>query len=165
MTMPRQNRVTPVGEIVAVPERGTIMGNRGNLHDDNGNIQRAWRGNRWIVCALAFRGRKRTVMTPGEYTELFFLDEATALAAGHRPCAECRRARFIAFCNTWKVANLKAGGVTKLTATLIDKQLHAERVNPDSSKCVFAASLQDLPDGVFVNFPALRDQAYLLLAG
>ena len=96
--MPRQNRVTPFGEIIATPERGTFMGNRGVLHDAEGRIRRAWQVKRWIVCVLEFRGRKRTVMTPGPYTELFFLDEATALAAGHRPCAECRHARFLDFC-------------------------------------------------------------------
>ena len=92
--MPRQNRVTPLGEIVAVPERSTFMGNRAILHDAEGRIRRAWQLKRWIVCVLEFRGRKRTLMTPGHYTALFFLDEATALAAGHRPCAECRHARF-----------------------------------------------------------------------
>ena len=103
--MPRQNRVTPFGEIVATPERGTFMGNRGVLHDAEGRIRRAWQLKRWIVCVLEFRGRKRQVMTPGRYTELFFLDEATALAAGHRPCAECRHARFLDFCNAWGQAH------------------------------------------------------------
>ena len=83
--MPRQNRVTPLGDIVATPERGTFMGNRGVLHDAEGHVKRVWQVKRWIVCVLEFRGRKRTVMTPNSYTELFFLDEATALAAGHRP--------------------------------------------------------------------------------
>ncbi len=98
--MPRQNRLNPFGEIIATPERGTFMGNRGVLHDDEGRIKRAWQLKRWIVCVLVFRGRKRRVMTLGRYTEVFFLDEATALAAGHRPCAECRkehgeRSRFV----------------------------------------------------------------------
>ena len=101
--MPRQNRVTPFGDIIATPERGTFLGNRGILHDAEGRIKRAWQGKRWIVCVLEFRGRKRTVMTPNSYTELFFLDEATALAAGHRPCAECRHARFLDCGNScWK---------------------------------------------------------------
>src|SRR5262245_66499612 len=99
--MPRRNRVTPLGDLVAVPQRGTLLGNRGVLHDDGGRIRRAWQLKRWIVCVLEFRGRKRRVMTPGRYTELFFLDEATALAAGHRPCAECRHSRFLAFCTAW----------------------------------------------------------------
>src|ERR1700693_379735 len=96
--MPRQNRVNPFGEIIATQDRGMFMGNRGVLHDQEGRIQRAWQGKRWLVCVLEFRGRKRKVMTPCRYTELFFLDEAPALAAGHRPCAECRRERFKSFC-------------------------------------------------------------------
>src|SRR5579884_3965447 len=96
--MPRQNRVTPFGEIITTSERGTFMGNRGVLHDAEGRIGRAWQVKRWLVCVLEFRGRHRMVMTPGRYTELFFLDEATALAAGHRPCFECRRQRFLDFC-------------------------------------------------------------------
>ncbi|HEV3260423.1 MAG TPA: hypothetical protein VG013_26445, partial [Gemmataceae bacterium] len=88
LPMPRQNRVTPFGDIVAIPERGTFMGNRGVLHDAEGRIRRAWQLKRWIVCVMEFRGRQRQVMTPGRYTELFFLDEATALAAGYRPCSE-----------------------------------------------------------------------------
>lgn len=87
------------------------MGNRGVLHDDQGHVKRPWQVKRWIVCVLEFRGRKRTVMTPGNYTELFFLDEATALAAGHRPCAECRHARFIDYCNAWKLVNPGTAGL------------------------------------------------------
>src|SRR6059058_719820 len=100
--MPRQNRFTPFGDVIATPDRGTFMGNRGVLHDAQGRIRRAWQLKRWIVCVLEFRGRKRQVMTPGRYTELFFLDEATALAAGHRPCAECRHGRYVDFCDAWK---------------------------------------------------------------
>src|SRR5262245_2769345 len=99
--MPRQNRVTPFGEIIATPERGTFMGNRGVLDDETGKIRRTWQVRRWLLCVLEFRGRHRTVMTPGHYTELFFLDEATGLAAGHRPCFECRRDRFRAFQEAW----------------------------------------------------------------
>src|SRR4051794_26424644 len=99
--MPRQNRVTPSGDIITTPERGTLMGNRGVLHDADARIVRRWQGKRWIACVLEFKGRWRPVMAPGRYTELFFLDEATALAAGHRPCAECRRRRFDEFRDTW----------------------------------------------------------------
>src|SRR5215472_6923798 len=91
-TMPLQNRVTPYGEIVAVPEHGLLMGNRGILHDDAQRIVRSWQVRRWIACRTAFRGRRRQVMQAHSYTELFFLDEATAFSAGHRPCAECRHA-------------------------------------------------------------------------
>ncbi len=160
--MPRQNRVTPFGEIIAIPERGTFLGNRGLLHDSAGHIKRSWQVKRWIVCVLEFRGRKRTVMTPGSYTELFFLDEATALAAGHRPCAECRHARFLAFCNAWKMAPPGVGGSQRPTAAQIDNRLHAERIAPDRSKRSFPAALAGLPDGVFVTVAAWGEQAYLV---
>jgi hypothetical protein len=152
--MPRQNRVTPFGEIIAIPDRGTFFGNRGVLHDDKGEIRRSWQVKRWLVCVLEFKGRKRQVMRPGHYTELFFLDEATGLAAGHRPCAECRRERFKAFCNAWPSGSL--------SATALDNQLHAERLNADGSKHTFEAILDDLPDRVMV---MLRGRACLLWKG
>jgi hypothetical protein len=161
--MPRQNRVTPFGEIAAVPERGTFMGNRGVLHNAAGHVKRAWQVKRWLVCVLEFRGRKRVVMTPNSYTELFFLDEATALAAGHRPCAECRHARFLDFCCAWKLVHPGDGGSKRPTADEIDKRLHAERVAPDRSKRSFMGSLDDLPDGVLVTIAASwGEQAYLV---
>src|SRR5690349_19929351 len=92
--MPLQNRVTPAGDIIATSARGTFMGNRGILHDDSRQIVRTSRNSMWLICLLEFNGRKRTVMSPGNYTELFFLDEAVALAAGHRPCGECRRTHY-----------------------------------------------------------------------
>jgi hypothetical protein len=160
--MPRQNRVTPFGEILATPERGTFLGNRGVLHDQEGRIRRPWQVKRWLVCVLQFRGRKRLVMAPGHYTELFFLDEATALAAGHRPCAECRHARFLAFCRAWDEANPWDGAAPRPTASTIDDQLHAERLSPDRSKRSFPASLEELPDGVFVTAAAWGEHAYLV---
>jgi hypothetical protein len=160
--MPRQNRVTPFGELIETPERGTFMGNRGVLHDAAGHIQRAWQVKRWLVCVLEFRGRKRTVMTPNRYTELFFLDEATALAAGHRPCAECRHARFLAFCNAWKVFHPRHVSSQRPTADEIDRRLHAERVTPNRSKGYFEAALDGLPDGVFVTLEAWGEQSYLV---
>jgi hypothetical protein len=154
----RQNRVTPFGSIIATPERGTSMGNRGVLHDEEGRIRRAWQLKRWIVCLLAFKCRKRAVMTPGHNTELFFLDEATALAAGHRPCAECRRERFNAFRTAWRAAH--GGSGSKLpTAAEIDNRLHAERVTPGGSKRSYTAVLDELPDGVLVK---LEDDAFLV---
>src|SRR5262245_51209714 len=149
--MPRQNRVTPRGEIVATPERGTLMGNRGLLHDAEGQIVRPWRERRWIICLLEFKGRKRQVLSPGLYTELFFLDEATALAAGHRPCAECRRERFNAFRDAWLKGN---GGAAPVTAPDIDRRLHEERLGPGGTKRTFQADLDVLPDGVFVRLPS-----------
>jgi hypothetical protein len=161
--MPKQNRVTPFGEIVATPERGTFMGNRGVLHDDAGQMRRPWQVKRWLVCVLEFRGRKRQVMRPGHYTELFFLDEATALAAGHRPCAECRHARFLAFCNAWGTANPSEGGSSRPTATAIDDRLHAERIASGRSKRSFMGSLDELPDGTIATIAAWGEQAYLVL--
>jgi hypothetical protein len=160
--MPRQNRVTPFGDIIATAERGTFLGNRGVLHDAEGSIRRAWQCKRWIVCVLEFRGRQRQVMAPSRYTELFFLDEATALAAGHRPCAECRRSRFLDFCDAWKSARPGSRRSHRPTATEIDDQLHAERVAPDRSKRSFPVVLDGLPDGVFVTVEAWGEQPYLV---
>src|SRR6202046_2498085 len=129
--MPRQNRVTPFGKIIATPERGTFMGNRGVLHDDQGRIKRAWQVKRWLVCVLEFRGRHRTVMTPGSYTELFFLDEATALAAGHRPCAECRHERYNVFRHAWQLAHAGTNSSPLPTAEEIDRKLHEERITKE----------------------------------
>src|SRR5690349_17975636 len=117
--MPRRNRVTPVGELIATPERGLVFGNRGCLHDAQGRIRRTHAVKRWIGCRLEFKGRRRVpLMGPGHYTELFFLDEATAFAAGHRPCAECRRADY-----DRTLALLGEPG-----ADALDARLHAERL-------------------------------------
>ena len=154
--MPRQNRVTPFGELVATPARGTLMGNRGCLHDARGSVVRSWQLRRWICCLLQFRGRRRAVMTPGHYTELFFLDEATAIAAGHRPCAECRRERFDAY------RRALAGGRRQLPrASEIDARLHTQRLTPAGSQRLHAEELDTLPDGVFVLLPD-REAAYLV---
>jgi len=157
--VPRQNRVTPFGEIIATPERGMFMGNRGCLHDDTGRIRRAWQLKRWLICVLDFKGRKRRVMTPGHYTELFFLDEATALAAGHRPCAECRRDRFNAFRQVW-TTHLNTGNSP--AAGEIDDRLHAERVALDGTKQTYPANIDELPDGVFVCRPDRGTDACLV---
>ena len=98
-----RNRVDPGGELHAVPERLNWFGNRGCLHDAEGRIRRFAQVNRWITCVLSFKSRRRSpLMQPGRYTELFFLDEASAYAAGHRPCAECRRADFDHFVAHWQ---------------------------------------------------------------
>lgn len=159
--MPRQNRVTPFGEVVATPERGTLMGNRGVLHDQNGVVRRPWNGRRWIACLLDFKGRRQEVMRPRRYTQLFFLDEANALAAGHRPCAECRRDRFDAFRLAWQKAHPSGEG-TVPTASAIDQRLHTERVTADRTQRTFVAPLDDLPDGVFVAVAGAGPQAYLV---
>jgi len=123
--VPRRNRVDPWGEIHAVAARGLLMGNRGGrLHDEAGGLgRRRWTARRWIACRLAFKGRRRTVMGAG-YTELFFLDEATALAAGHRPCRECRRADFDRF---GAAAAAGLGLDAPLRADALDARLHGER--------------------------------------
>jgi hypothetical protein len=159
--MPRQNRVTSSGEIVAVPVRGIMMGNRGVLHDAEGRIRRPWQVKRWILCVLQFRGRHRTVMAPNHYTELFFLDEATGLAAGHRPCFECRRARFLAFRDAWTTGN-HHGTKARIGASVIDERLHAERAGPNRSKRTYLANLDDLPDDVFVMLDGRQGEAYLV---
>jgi hypothetical protein len=99
--MPRQNRVTPYGELIAVPDRGTFWGNRGPLLDREGRLARYSRGPAWVICMLSFKGRRRQQWTPGRLTELYFLDEATGLAAGHRPCGECRYRDYQAFKRAW----------------------------------------------------------------
>jgi hypothetical protein len=114
------------------------------------------------VCVLEFRGRKRRVMTPNRYTELFFLDEATALAAGHRPCAECRHSRFLDFCKAWKVLHPGRGGPERPTANEIDIRLQTERVTANHSKCSYTAGLDELSDGVFVAVDAWEELAYLV---
>jgi hypothetical protein len=165
VSMPRQNRVTPFGEIVAIPERGTMMGNRGRLHDEEGRIRRPWQVKRWLLCVLEFRGRQRVVMAPDRYTELFFLDEATGLAAGHRPCAECRHGRFVAFREAWAAGNPSKVGGGQATADLIDAHLHAERIGPNRSRRYFKANVKELPDGVFVIGNGDKESACLLWQG
>lgn len=150
--MPKQNRATPFGEIIATPARGTLMGNRGCLHNSRQQIVRQHRGKRWIICVLHFKNRHRAIMTPGQYTELFFLDEATALAAGHRPCAECSLARFELFRTHWAKANNASTDSSFPLAHEIDDVLHRERTAPTEPKAVYQEILAALPDGSFVAF-------------
>lgn len=148
--MPLQNRVDPYGAIVRSPARGTMMGNRGGaIHNDRREIVRPFLNQRWITCVLEFKGRSRTVMSPGRYTELFFLDEAVAFAAGHRPCAECRRERFNAFKESWK----RRAGTHRdpLLAPEIDAELHRARIDSRRRQVTYEAPLNSLPDGTFVH--------------
>ena len=149
---PLQNRVTPLGELIADPARGLVYGNRGCLHDANGRIRRRYNGKRWIACRMEFRGWHRSpLMQPGRFTELFFLDEATAFAAGHRPCALCRHEDYRRFVEIWR--ELHPGQVG---ADAMDAQLHAERVDLSTrGQRHHQAVFDDLPDGAFV----LRDGA------
>jgi hypothetical protein len=156
--VPLTNRVTPFGEIVAVAARATLMGNRGVLHDAERKVVRDWHVRRWIACRLQFRGRHRQVMTPGAYTELFFLDEATALADGHRPCAECRHADYLQFQAAWRRTH--PGMPT--SATAMDTALHTERRLRPWQKRTYQTGIELLPDGTLV---ALDGAAWLLQAG
>jgi hypothetical protein len=158
--MPKQNRVTPFSTLIAASARGTLTGNRGCLHDDHEQIRRQFRGQRWIICLLDFKGRTRRIMTPGRYTELFFLDEATALAAGHRPCAECQRARFNQFREIWAKSNPETSRAARPAATAMDAILHQERTVMIQSR-TFCNSVDDLPDGTFVTDD--EHHAYLVL--
>jgi hypothetical protein len=157
--MPLQNRVTPRGEIVAHPARGGFMGNRGGrMHDEAKRLgTRRWATRAWIICLLEFRGRHRKVMAPRRYTELFFLDEAVAIAAGHRPCAECRRQDF----NRWRDAFRAGNGLAgPLRAGDMDRRLHAERLVPKTKeKVVWSVNVGELPDGAFVELDGV---AYLV---
>jgi hypothetical protein len=146
---PLQNRVTPTGEVVSDPGRGLLMGNRGCLHGPDRRLAAArWRSTRWICCVLAWKGRRRDPMPPGRWTALFFLDEATALAAGHRPCAYCRHADFVAFAEGWRGAH---GLAQRPRVAEIDARLHAERVDPRSRRQLTRPAVAgELPDGVMV---------------
>ena len=155
--MPLRNRVTPSGDLVADPARGLVYGNRGCLHDGDGRIRRRYAGRRWIACRLEFRGWRRSpLQQPGRFTELFFLDEATAFAAGHRPCALCRREDYVRFLELWQRLH-----PARPTADAIDAQLHRERVDARTRvRRHHDAPLPSLPDGAFV----VRDgDAWLVL--
>jgi hypothetical protein len=153
--VPHRNRVDPFGNLVADPARGTLFGNRGVLHDRDGEVvRRQTSEERWIYCRLEFKGRRRQLLQPGRYTELFFLDEPTALAAGHRPCAECMRRRFNDFRAAW--------GVDTISAPELDAALHAERLTPGGEQARWRAQLGELADGVMV---ALGGSPYLVRGG
>ena len=147
--MPLQNRVAPDGTIFATPERGMLMGNRGGqMHDHARRLtSRRWVSRQWISCVLHYKDRQETIMAPGRYTQLFFLDEATALAAGHRPCALCRRADFLTFMQHWQALH-GLGERPKVAA--VDSQLHQERIGEDRGKRTYTSPLATLPSGVMV---------------
>jgi hypothetical protein len=143
--MPLRNRVDPFKQLHAVEQRGAWFGNRGCLHNDKGELKRHWQLERWIICTLAFKDRKRPLLVPGRYTELFFMDEATAFAAGHRPCKECRRGDAVCF--------QKLSGFPSLKE--LDAALHRERLNARPLK----HNWQDLPNGSMI---AVDNIAYLI---
>jgi hypothetical protein len=141
---PARNRVSPLGEIIAVAGRGAWMGNRGRLHRGHGtrDILRNHQRKAWIICVLSFRGRRVAQWEPNRYTPLFFLDEAVALAAGHRPCAECRRSAYNAYRTLW----VETSGAPTTYAKDIDARLHRERIGQLDER----APWDSLPDGAFV---------------
>jgi len=144
--MPHQNRVTPFGDLIATPARGLVYGNRGCLHDEQGRIRRTFNGKRWIACRLEFRGWRRTpLLQPGRFTELFFLDEATAFAAGHRPCALCRREDYNRLGAIWSELHPGQAG-----ADAVDAQLHTERLGTGNSRRLHERPLREAPDGAIV---------------
>ncbi len=144
--MPDRNRVTPTGEIVAIPLRGAWTGNRGILHRDR-EIVRFHASDLWITCALQFRGRWREQWQPHHYTFLFFHDDAVSLAAGHRPCAECRRAAY----DDYRAAWADGLGVATPSAKEINRRLHGERIVPGTHRRRFHdVPWDELPDGAFV---------------
>jgi hypothetical protein len=154
-----QNRVHPSGKLIKTKARGSLMGTRGLLHNDKQQIVRVFKLKTWITCKLEFKGRRRKVMTPNLYTELFFLDEATAFSAGHRPCAECRRESFNLFKQLWLAANPAYGFNIKTPIHKIDEIIHAERIDQNNRKVTFEERISGLPDGTFI---LVNDEAFLV---
>jgi len=156
--MPLQNRVTPFSDLIATEARGAWMGNRGILHDADGRLTgRRWTTLGWVTCTLSFKGRQRKVMSPGRYTELFFLDEATALAAGHRPCFECRRADALKFRAAWQ----RAFGVETISADTMNRAVHPERKCPVHARPV-TEDASRLSDGAMIAPVDHPDSAWLI---
>ena len=154
------NRVTPFAELVTTSARGLFMGNRGRIHDGARRLgRRRWASEAWICCQLAFKERRRTVWGDG-YTELFFLDEPTALASGHRPCFECRRADATAFAAAWARAK---GCEMRPRAAEMDQVLHGERIADDKQRR--HAPPERLPDGVFVTIAQAPEEAFAVRGG
>lgn len=141
------------------------MGNRGILYDKHGELTaKRWAHKSWVTCALSFKGYKRDPKTrnPNEYTELFFLDEATALAAGHRPCGQCRHKDFIRFVECWAKGNGKADSIS---IKEIDAQLHTDRVERSRKQITYPSQIDDLPDGVFIELESESKKAWLIWCG
>jgi hypothetical protein len=152
--VPLQNRVLPTQEIVAIPARGLLMGNRGCIHGTGRTLGVSrWRSKLWICCVLDWKGWRRDVMPPGRWTALFFLDEATALAAGHRPCAYCRRADYNAFTAAWREGH---GQAARPKADEMDAVLHAQRVESYTRRQrTRVADAPGLPDGAVIRAGAV----------
>jgi hypothetical protein len=159
--MPLQNRVTPFGEIVAISQRGTFTGNRGIIHDPATKtlLKRRWTTKAWLICSCEYKGRRRAVMAGRSWTELFFLDEAIALAAGHRPCFHCRREAVERFRDAWAAAK----GGPRASAEAMDTVLHHERLERSRKRIhPIPGPLAELPDGAMV---AAVGVAFMLCSG
>ena len=159
--MPLQNRVTPFGDIVSTAHRGRFTGNRGIIHDPATRtlLNRRWSSKAWITCVCEFRGRRRKVMSRRSWTELFFLDEATAFAAGHRPCFYCRRTDAVTFRDAWAKGNRSV----RVSAKDMDARLHAERLDGRGKRFhQLRVPVRELPDGAMV---AAGEQSYLVRDG
>jgi hypothetical protein len=158
--MPLQNRVLPTGDIVAIPDRGLFVGNRGIIHDPATRriLKRRWSTNAWISCVLEFRGRRRKVWQKRSWTELFFLDEATAFAAGHRPCFYCRREDAKRFRAAWEKGNRKRD----VLAPEMDAVLHRERFASGKTLHPLPGRIEKLPDGTMVQ---AGEQSFLIMQG
>jgi hypothetical protein len=159
--MPLQNRVTPFGDIVAIPQRGLFTGNRGIIHNPATRtlLKRRWSAKAWLICLCEYRGRRRAVMGGRTWTELFFLDEAIALAAGHRPCFFCRRRAAEAFGDAWA----KGRGDSVPPAVQMDAALHAERLDRGSKRLhALPVRAEELPDGAVI---AVAGEAYTVARG
>jgi hypothetical protein len=145
--MCEQNRITPLGDVESFPLRGAFTGNRGRLHDGH-RIVRFHAGDLWIICSLCFRGRWNEQWLPRRFTWLFFHDEAVALAAGHRPCGECRHASYLAYRDAWAAAQASSAPPS---AGEMNRQLHGERIVRGTHRRRFhRMPWSDLPDGTFV---------------
>jgi hypothetical protein len=156
--MSLQNRVTPNGDIITTAARGTWLGNRGVIHNAQKQIIKPFNLKAWITCALKFRGRHREVMMPDRWTELFFLDEATAFSAGHRPCFQCRYKDHQRFKIAWLKGNLQYGFNEKTPVNEIDTILHTERINK-GEKVTYNDDPANLPDGTFI---LIDEQPYII---
>ena len=156
-----QNRVDPLGRFIQTSARGSWMGNRGVIHNDK-QITKLFKHKAWIICALEFKGRKRTVMTPGRWTELFFLDEATAFAAGHRPCFECRKDDAQRFKSCWIKGNPKYNFSMKTSIRQIDEIIHRDRIDSEKKKVTHPCISSDIPEGTFI---WMKDDPYVFAKG
>ena len=157
-----QNRVDPFGNLIKTKARGLLTGTRGVIHNHQQEIIRPFKLKAWLTCRLEFKGRKRKMMSPDKYTELFFLDEATAFAAGHRPCCECRRDDFNRFKMLWLKGNPEYGFNEKTSIQKIDSIIHEERINRSRLKVTFEESIQNIPNSTFV---CIDNNPYLVFNG